>query len=358
MSEETNELSRRKRIRLYKRIIVILIVAVILLPTILCVILFCRMSGMQKEIQNLRLAMDIRYHPDNTAGDDFPEETPAISDNTGTPNKADSLTHKEPVTPPAEPLDPDQAGKENPPAPNGAEGETSSADGAKEETTAEAAKPSGQQKLVEEALAEGRKVVYLTFDDGPSANTEKLLDALDGLGVKATFFINGHTGYEEQLKRIVREGHTLAMHTYTHDYEHVYRNLDTFGEEIDMLSQYIYDVTGITPRLFRFPGGSSNSKAKLPISTYIEYLDEKELVYYDWNVSSGDGSDGLTAAQVYDNVMSGVAGQEISIVLMHDSTHKMSTYEAIPRIIESLQAMDALILPIAYDTTPVHHNVN
>ncbi|MCM1307632.1 MAG: polysaccharide deacetylase [Butyrivibrio sp.] len=350
--EGTNENAQRKcRVKLYKRIIVITIVFIIILPTILCVILFFRMSSMHKEIKDLRAAVEGLRTADSTDGtrdSDYPEETPAISENVNTPNKADSPTKPEGGTQ-EEMTQPQNAATEAPTAEQTTNFER--------ETTAEQVKPDGQQALVDEALAQGRKVVYLTFDDGPCGNTVNLLDALDAAGVKATFFINGHTGFEDQLKRMVEEGHTLAMHTYTHEYEHVYRNLDTFGEEIATLQQYIYDVTGTSSYIFRFPGGSSNSKAKLPISDYIDYLNENNLVYYDWNVSSGDGSDGLTAAQVYDNVMSGIANNDVSVVLMHDSTYKMSTFEAVPRIIESLQAMNALILPITYDTAPVHHNV-
>lgn len=341
--EETKELARRrKRVKLYKRIIIFFIISIIILPTVLCVILFCKMNSMSKEIRNLQAALNDKDKVSENNGSQ--EETPGISDNTGTPNKADNPTKADDGGD-REQTEPEETTAYKEPQTT----ETETKDGGPESK--------GQKQLVAEAIAEGRKVVYLTFDDGPCSNTENLLDALDAAGVKATFFINGHTGYEEQLKRMVEEGHTLAMHTYTHEYEHVYRNLDTFGEEITMLQQYIYEVTGLNTNIFRFPGGSSNSKAVLPISEYIGYLEKNNLVYYDWNVSSGDGSEGLTADQVYGNVMSGIERQEVSVVLMHDSVNKLSTYEAIPRIIESLQAIDALILPIAYDTTPVHHNV-
>ncbi len=355
MSEGTNKPSeqelRRKRINLYKRIIVIFIVTIILLPTILCIILFFRMSRLQNDIRDLQAAIEGsgEIRREEPADSHSGSETPAISDNEGQLNKADNNKPTEDVT--AESTADDGGTKHT---------DEEQTEGHTEETTeaeTETEEEKGQSELVREALAQGRKVVYLTFDDGPCSNTVNLLDALDRGGVKATFFINGHTGYEDQLERIVREGHTLALHTYTHDYEHVYRDLDTFGEEITVLQEYIYDATGITPNIFRFPGGSSNSKVQLPISAYIDYLDSNGLVYYDWNVSSGDGSLGLTADQVYDNVMDGIEKHDVSVVLMHDAENKLGTYEAVPRIIESLQAMNALILPIAQDTEPVHHNV-
>ena len=214
------------------------------------------------------------------------------------------------------------------------------------------------QTTVEEALKQGRKVVYLTFDDGPSDNTDALLDVLAEHNVKATFFVNGHEGYEEALNRIVNEGHTLALHTYTHDYAHVYESVESFAQEVESLQDYLEKTTGVRPHIFRFPGGSSNSQAPLPISQYIDYLNKNNLVYFDWNVSSGDGGDGLSRKQVYDNVMKGISGQDISVVLMHDATYRMTTFEAVPDIIEKLQEQNALILPITADTQPVHHNVN
>ena len=185
-----------------------------------------------------------------------------------------------------------------------------------------------------------------------------MLDVLAEHNVKATFFVNGYEGYEEALNRIVNEGHTLALHTYTHDYAHVYESVESFSQEVESLQDYLEKVTGTRPYIFRFPGGSSNSQAPLPISQYIDYLNKNNLVFFDWNVSSGDGEDGLSRKQVYDNVMKGIAGQDVSVVLMHDATYRMTTFEAVPDIIEKLQEQNALILPITADTQPVHHNVN
>lgn len=372
MSEGTKELSeqqrRRNRVNLYKRIIVILIIIVILLPTVLCIILFCRMNSMQKDLKDLRTEIAYRKLLENDKNEDKEptEETPGIAENNPNHNVADSGIHNnDTVNEDGTTLDGSNPGTAPPDETSipdiGVNESTSTEEPATERQPAtepfETPAPSGQKELVEEALAQGRKVVYLTFDDGPCNNTVNLLDVLDRYGVKATFFINCHPGYEDQLRRMVEEGHTLAMHTYSHEYEHVYRNIDTFGEEISTLQQYIYETTGTMPYIFRFPGGSSNSKAELPISLYIDYLNKNNLIYFDWNVSSGDGSEGLTADQVYNNVINGINKQDVSVVLMHDADYKLSTYEAVSKIIESLQAMNALILPITYDTAPVHHNV-
>ena len=335
MNEDKGEISeaerRRKRVKLYKRIIVIAIITIILLPTILCIILFCRMNHMQKEFSELRARIE-------TASMLAEEES---NDKASDDRKGQTSLNKNP--------------SENTKETQSVQPETESVQPETETTQPET---QAGEDIVEEALSEGRKVVYLTFDDGPSGNTEALLDVLAEHNVKATFFVNGHEGYENALNRIVKEGHTLALHTYTHDYAHVYESVDSFAQEVESLQDYLESTTGVRPLIFRFPGGSSNSKAQLPISDYIAYLNKHNMVYFDWNVSSGDGGDGLSSRQVYDNVMKGIAGQDVSVVLMHDATYRMTTFEAVPDIIEKLQEQNALILPITADTQPVHHNVN
>lgn len=320
-NEELSEAARRrKRINLYKRIIIIAIITIILLPTILCIILFCRMNRLQKDFSELKASLEATAQ---FAANDAPDKKQGQASLNKKPEE--KATDVEETTP---------------------------------SETVQAEPETDVQDVVEEALKQGRKVVYLTFDDGPSDNTEALLDVLAEHNVKATFFVNGHEGYEKALNRIVSEGHTLALHTYTHDYAHVYESVDSFAEEIETLQDYLESTTGVRPNIFRFPGGSSNSQAPLPISQYIDYLNKNNLVFFDWNVSSGDGGDGLSRKQVYDNVMKGIAGQDVSVVLMHDATYRMTTFEAVPDIIEKLQEQNALILPITADTQPVHHNVN
>ena len=226
----------------------------------------------------------------------------------------------------------------------------------KTKITPKAPNPNGYSDDVAQALSEGRKVVYLTFDDGPWEMTDEFLDVLKQYGVNATFFINYREGYEDELIRMRDEGHTIAMHTYSHVYEHVYGDISEFESEVVMLQDYISSVTGVKSTIFRFPGGSSNSKTN-KINTYINYLNNNGIVYFDWNVSSADATPGgLSAEKICNNVISGVNCKDVSVVLMHDAYDKHTTLEALPMIIEKLQAMNALILPITEDTVPVHHN--
>ena len=114
--------------------------------------------------------------------------------------------------------------------------------------------------------------VYLTFDDGPSANTDQILDILDEYGVKATFFVVGKEGYNDQYRRIVEEGHTLGMHSYSHVYRDIYESVEAYGQDLEKLHTYLYELTGVDSRIVRLPGGSSNTVSKDKIQDIIAYL--------------------------------------------------------------------------------------
>ncbi len=200
--------------------------------------------------------------------------------------------------------------------------------------------------------------VYLTFDDGPSDNTAAILDTLAKYNVKATFFVVGKTDDQskEMYQRIVNEGHTLGMHSYSHKYSVVYDSLDAFETDFNQLQSYLYDITGQECRLYRFPGGSSNQVSNTDMSEFIRFLNEEGVTYFDWNVSSGDAtSQAYTADELLNNVLTDVPKYKTSVVLMHDSNTKSTTVEALGPMIEALQGMGAQILPIDENTTLVQH---
>lgn len=215
-----------------------------------------------------------------------------------------------------------------------------------------------EEEPVEPEPEAGRKV-YLTFDDGPSSNTEKILDILDQYDVKATFFVVGKEGdkAEERLKQIVERGHTLAMHSYSHKYSEIYESVDNFAEDFAKLQDYLYEVTGVKCRVYRFPGGSSNTVSDLDMHDFADYLAEQKVRFFDWNVSSGDGGSQLLPVELLtENVVGGVREKSRAVVLMHDSASKSTTVEALPDIIEQILAMeDTVILPITGATEPVQH---
>lgn len=222
------------------------------------------------------------------------------------------------------------------------------------ETDAEEAEP------VKTDPAKGsERQVYLTFDDGPSSNTDQILDILKEYDVKATFFVVGKTD-ERSVKayqRIVDEGHTLAMHSYSHKYDEIYESKEAFAKDLNSLQEYLYKTTGVWPRIYRFPGGSSNTVSKVDMQELIEYLTDIGITYFDWNVASGDAvSRTLPAETIVSNCLSGIEKQKESVILMHDASNKGTTVEALPRIIEAIQERgDTGILPITDETVPVQH---
>ncbi|MDE7436142.1 MAG: polysaccharide deacetylase [Lachnospiraceae bacterium] len=200
--------------------------------------------------------------------------------------------------------------------------------------------------------------VYLTFDDGPSSNTAEILDLLAQYNVKATFFVVGKTDEESvaMYKRIVEEGHTLGMHSYSHKYSMIYDSLDNFTADFTQIQNYLYDVTGVDCVYYRFPGGSSNKVSNTDMAEFIGYLNDQGVTYFDWNVASGDAtSQAYTAQDLVDNVMQDVVKYKTSVVLMHDADNKDKTVEALGMILEQLQEQGAEVLPIDSDTAVIQH---
>ncbi len=218
----------------------------------------------------------------------------------------------------------------------------------------EAAEP-GTIKISSTGIYAGKKV-YLTFDDGPSNCTEEILDTLKEFDVKATFFVIGKTDKESKrlYKRIVEEGHTLGMHSYSHAYKQIYNSLEDFDKDFTKLWKLLYDTTGYMPTIYRFPGGSGNKVNAHGMDEFIRYLNDKSILYYDWNVDNGDATGKeFTTDELIKNVLDGVAAKKRSIVLMHDSQGKQTTMDSLPQLLEILISGGAEVLPITGDVAPI-----
>lgn len=205
--------------------------------------------------------------------------------------------------------------------------------------------------------AESRKV-YLTFDDGPSDNTDEILDILKEYDVKATFFVVGKTDEHsrQMYRRIVEEGHTIALHSYSHKYSEIYSSVEKYDKDLEKLSKLIFEETGVTTHYMRFPGGSSNQVSDVDMEEFIKLVTDEGYTYYDWNVVSGDAtSKSYSAKDLIDNVVSGVEHFQESMVLMHDASNKDSTVEALPKIIKKLKAEGYVMLPIDDNTKTIQH---
>lgn len=202
----------------------------------------------------------------------------------------------------------------------------------------------------------GQKYVYLTFDDGPSALTPKVLDLLDKYDAHATFFVVGKNNeeYAEYLSEIVERGHTLALHSYSHNYNQIYRSVDAFLADYEKVYDWVYEETGYSPCLFRFPGGSTNGSSYV-VKNIIKEMERRGFTYYDWNVSSGDGSNLTTAENIIDNICSTVGYVDNPVVLMHDGRGKDATLAALPTVLKNLSEKGYEFRSLDQNSEPVQY---
>ena len=318
--ENTEKNRRRRRVNRLKKLILGSILCMIVIPVFCAVFLGIKVVSLKQQVEEL--SDRLRMYENGQVQDGTGKNT--IAEMLGNPDSADGEAISDPET---------------------------------------VSDHRSQQPLRENEETDDMISVYLTFDDGPSAETDRILDILKEYNVKATFFVIGKTD-ENSVKayqRIVEEGHTLGMHSYSHQYAQVYASREAFEDDLTSLQDYLFSITGMESTFYRFPGGSSNKVSKIPMSDLIQCLEERNITYFDWNVSSGDESGTQLSSQtIINNVMSGINGTlKNYVVLFHDSAAKKTTVDALPEILEQLQAMEhTQILPITGDTDPVQHRVN
>ena len=199
-------------------------------------------------------------------------------------------------------------------------------------------------------------VIYLTFDDGPSIYTEQLLDILGKYGIKASFFVI-QSEYLPLLQRIAEEGHTVAIHTYSHRYSTVYANDGAFLADMQKMQDVILQHTGSRTTLVRFPGGSSNTISRSYSYGIMRRLTQRLQAmgyqYFDWNVDSMDASTAHSAEEVYRNVINGIGSKKYAVVLQHD-TQEFSI-QAVEKIIVWGLCNGYTFLPLTADSPTCHH---
>ena len=287
--------SRKKRVQRLKKIIVALVITLLVLPSIFCVILAFKIGKLERQIEELRAG-------NHKSLEIVWNEEKALSEGMVVEGDTANSTQEDPNA--------------------------------------------------------GLKKVYLTFDDGPSVYTKDILDILKRYNVKATFFVTGMNSaqYSEYYQKILEDGHSLGIHTYSHVYNEVYKSLDSFVEDFNKMRDLIYEHTGEKITLYRFPGGSGNSVVDSKVREEIfAWLEEEGIQYYDWNVSSGDAEKKVPSAQkIAENCIKGVENCNTAIVLLHDAGGKKSTIEALPLIIEGINQLDdTILLPMDEETVKI-----
>lgn len=203
--------------------------------------------------------------------------------------------------------------------------------------------------------------VYLTFDDGPSDRTDEILAILDEYDVKATFFVVGSSDEAglERLRAIADAGHTIGIHSYTHNYQKIYASVEAFLDDFNEMYCQIVEATGVAPRIFRFPGGSINSYNTELYQEIIAEMTRRGFVYFDWNATNGDAASSKlqSAATLTTNALDGLRYRR-AIVLMHDSTPKTTTVQALPAIIEGYLEAGYTFHPLTAETRSITFSYN
>lgn len=287
---------RKKRVKRIKKIIVGTAIVLLLLPTIMCLFLLVKVHSLEKQIETITKVSD--------SGVVKAQEKEVKT--TKAPKKA---TTAEPTIKPTD------------------------------DTTT--------------------KKVYLTFDDGPGSQSGKILDILKKNHVKATFFVTGKEDASSKkiYQRIVKEGHTLAMHSYSHIQDVIYDSKEAFEKDLKQINRCLYEATGVHTKFYRFLGGSSTQNTSLPIQNFIDVLKKNHYLYLDWNVISPDiNNANATKEQVVTGVMQGVDAYDTAVVLMYDVADKPMTVKALPSIIKQIKAKNYELLPVDESMILIQHN--
>lgn len=287
---------RKKRVKRIKKIIVGTAIVLLLLPTIMCLFLLVKVHSLEKQIETITKVSD--------SGAVQAQEKEVKT--TKAPKKASTA---EPTIKPTD------------------------------DTTT--------------------KKVYLTFDDGPGSQTGKILDILKKNHVKATFFVTGKEDASSKkiYQRIVKEGHTLAMHSYSHIQDVIYDSKEAFEKDLKQINRCLYEATGVHTKFYRFPGGSSTQNTSLPIQNFIDVLKKNHYLYLDWNVISPDiNNANATKEQVVTGVIQGVDAYDTAVVLMYDVADKPMTVKALPSIIKQIKAKNYELLPVDESMILIQHN--
>ena len=201
-----------------------------------------------------------------------------------------------------------------------------------------------------------KNTVYLTFDDGPSKNTNDILNILAKYDIKATFFVTGHNDNETNralMKRIVDEGHSIGVHTYSHDYIDIYADVESYLADFYKMWQTIYEATGVKTEIFRFAGGSVNAYNYDIYIPIIAEMQRRGFRYFDWNVASNDADKKADWISMYNDVIKDINKVDRAVVLFHDGVANEKTTHVVEDVIIEILARGKRFDRITKDTMPL-----
>lgn len=206
------------------------------------------------------------------------------------------------------------------------------------------------------------RYIYMTFDDGPSQHTNKVLDILNRYGVKASFFVTGmNLEYADRIQEAYLQGHTIGLHTYSHQYSQIYASVESYFNDLDQIQEVVKEQTGVSTSFIRFPGGSSNLVSRHYhegiMSQLANEVEAKGYQYFDWNSSVEDAVLGHDANDI---LVTGKAQTELQgdlMLLLHDGTGNQATVDVLEELIIYYLKQGYVFKPIDSTTTPIHHQI-
>lgn len=223
-------------------------------------------------------------------------------------------------------------------------------------------KSSYKREVVVKDTNEQLKVIYLTFDDGPSVNTPKVLEILEKYNVPASFFVTGENPeYYPYIKIAHEKGHTIGMHTYSHNYKYIYNSLEHYQKDLAKIAEVIEEQIGFVPKYIRFPGGTSNTVsqeyAKGIMREVVDYVNDNGYTYIDWNSVNGDGEGRRSVSQLIEKAIKSGKGKNKIVMLMHDGGGCVNTVKALGAVIEHYQKLGYEFKAIDKTTPEIHHDL-
>lgn len=210
-------------------------------------------------------------------------------------------------------------------------------------------------------------VIYLTFDDGPSNTvTPKILKTLEKYHVPATFFVIDYGNDPKKvklMKRALKDGCTIGVHGYSHDYSKIYASVPDFMDNVTSLHDKLKEDLNYDAFAMRFPGGSSNTVSKAYskgiMTKLVKEIQKEGYMYNDWNVDSTDASgNNIPVDQLVESVKRNCSKDTYNVILMHDSDAKETTAKALPKIIEWAKKEGYKFKAMKITSPTIHHNVN